>query len=980
MREAVPIAADDVTLAALNVEWELEGGELCSTASESLRRELWGRRVRAAAEVARERMAARFTPILSAPADRHKPPPEPLEGGDQPQAPPLPMVVDSSVCRPTGVLSPNFEAGSDAAEYTLLLLSPGRPTVRRAARSAIITDDEGTDNATLAGDDGNATSVSDQQADDATLTDDDGNVTSVTEQNSSATSVGERQPLMPIEVSIVPSNTNSSLYMQTGVGRFQHDFAQPFAVDLGDLLEETVSLRIDGELFEVTRFSFDFRVEAPSLDVRDYRLHFVLLESGALQLPRVQASAEQVAAAAAIQATPFTAQREHEVGLPDFIPPEDLVIIEIISVFPNLDIAMLNDTESLYYWDFVENARTVIAGALGVTRRRVIIISIEAGSVIVTYQVRVQGGELAEKMIPKIEGQKGVTAFNNNPFFAAFGIETEVVTANYFVTEYLSTGIINATFFGFSENATQESAPGGDMELFLMNPVTWDVGYISYRLYFGEPTTSVRIMLTLADPTFHSASLTTVPASVGQEVVSFDFAQGVLSEPIPLAYFDNVVVVTVSDEIYPGAADTTYTLTINRAGESEARLSALLVRSQTITPAFDTSVQAYSAHVPFTFAEASVIATASSETHKRILLRSNLGVEHQLVSGEPSPAVRLRSGRITTLSVEVTAMDGFTRESYAIDIMRDGMNIDSTLKDLHVLHVSDIIPFEPTPYRVRVLLNTSSASNETSASNATDAYNATYEEDYDDGDYAAAVPQYTWAVDTADGVYYATLPPRARSFFVRATANDTLLHSSLSVDGKAVYDRHPSHEIPLLPTIWPPVTQRVNVTCVGQNVSFATTYTVYVGRAFALTGDPSDASLVMIRGEVHGGEDGLLRKDRFELRPVFSQHVTEYVLIASTQVELIELFVTPANGATQLRANRDLFEAEEGFNVSVAVSVESFHSLIQVDTLSQDGRNSITYTIKLQRHGVGVPKYGYDRPNQQRRPGMGRPGGPLINW
>ena len=122
------------------------------------------------------------------------------------------------------------------------------------------------------------------------------------------------------------------------------------------------------------------------------------------------------------------------------------------------------------------------------------------------------------------------------------------------------------------------------------------------------------------------------------------------------------------------------------------------------------------------------------------------------------------------------------------------------------------------------------------------------------------------------------------------------------------------------------------------------------------------------------------RKDRFELRPVFSQHVTEYVLIASTQVELIELFVTPANGATQLRANRDLFEAEEGFNVSVAVSVESFHSLIQVDTLSQDGRNSITYTIKLQRHGVGVPKYGYDRPNQQRRPGMGRPGGPLINW
>ena len=104
MREAVPIAADDVTLAALNVEWELEGGELCSTASEALRRELWGRRVRAAAEVARERMAARFTPILSAPADRHKPPPEPPEGGDQPQAPPLPMVVDSSVCRPLSLI------------------------------------------------------------------------------------------------------------------------------------------------------------------------------------------------------------------------------------------------------------------------------------------------------------------------------------------------------------------------------------------------------------------------------------------------------------------------------------------------------------------------------------------------------------------------------------------------------------------------------------------------------------------------------------------------------------------------------------------------------------------------------------------------------------------------------------------------------------------------------------------------------------
>ena len=117
----------------------------------------------------------------------------------------------------------------------------------------------------------------------------------------------------------------------------------------------------------------------------------------------------------------------------------------------------------------------------------------------------------------------------------------------------------------------------------------------------------------------------------------------------------------------------------------------------------------------------------------------------------------------------------------------------------------------------------------------------------------------------------------------------------------------------------------------------------------------------------------LLPQDRFELRPYFQQHVLDYELHVSTLVDFVELEVTPANEHSQLRANRKLVdEPREGFNASVALAVESYDSVIELDVVSQNGEHSISYRIALKRHGVGVPPYGYERPKKTA--------GAIFNW
>ena len=148
-----------------------------------------------------------------------------------------------------------------------------------------------------------------------------------------------------------------------------------------------------------------------------------------------------------------------------------------------------------------------------------------------------------------------------------------------------------------------------------------------------------------------------------------------------------------------------------------------------------------------------------------------------------------------------------------------------------------------------------------------------------------------YLLDPGNGVYNATLPPDALGFLVSAEANDTLGHASIEVNGEIVVNGR-AHAVALERNTWGEVTQMVRVTCVAEDGGFSTTYTINVGRALALTDDPTDASVALVRGRVVGDKHDLLPQDRFELRPYFQQHVLDYELHVSTLVDFVELEVT----------------------------------------------------------------------------------------
>ena len=119
------------------------------------------------------------------------------------------------------------------------------------------------------------------------------------------------------------------------------------------------------------------------------------------------------------------------------------------------------------------------------------------------------------------------------------------------------------------------------------------------------------------------------------------------------------MVVTAQD----GKTTQTYTVTVTRAGSSEANLSALSLSGVTLTPAFATWTTAYTASVGHGVTETTVTASVVAGAAYEIKLN---GVVDQ------DGIVGLVVGSGNVIAVVVTAGDGETTQTYMVTVTRAG--------------------------------------------------------------------------------------------------------------------------------------------------------------------------------------------------------------------------------------------------------------------------------------------------------------------
>ena len=231
------------------------------------------------------------------------------------------------------------------------------------------------------------------------------------------------------------------------------------------------------------------------------------------------------------------------------------------------------------------------------------------------------------------------------------------------------------------------------------------------------------------------------------------------------------VVVTAQD----GQTTQTYTVTVTRAGSSDASLSALSLSGVTLMPAFASGTTAYTASVGHAVTETTVTASASDGASVEVKLN---GVVDQ------DGVVGLAVGSGNVISVVVTAQDGETTQTYTVTVTRAG-SVDATLSALSLSGVTLTPAFASgtTAYTASVAHGVTETTVTASASDANASVEVT-PEDADDqtpGDQVnLAVGETTISVEVTaqDGVTTRTYTVTV----TRAGAADATL-SALSLSG-----------------------------------------------------------------------------------------------------------------------------------------------------------------------------------------------------
>ncbi|WP_164558095.1 DUF4347 domain-containing protein [Massilia atriviolacea] len=257
---------------------------------------------------------------------------------------------------------------------------------------------------------------------------------------------------------------------------------------------------------------------------------------------------------------------------------------------------------------------------------------------------------------------------------------TTIVTAQDGTTRTYTTTVTRAAASGVNQLSAL-SLSSGTLAPAFASATT------SYTASVSNATTSLTVTPTVLDAT---ASVT---------VNGVATTSGNASGAIALAVGSNTITVTVTAQ---NGTPLSYTITVTRAGSSNADLAALSLSSGTLNPAFAAGTTSYSASVANATTSLTLTPTVSDAS-------ASVTVNGVAVSsGNASGAIALNVGA-NTITTVVTAQDGVTQKTYTVTVTRAASS-NNNLSALSLSSGTLSPPFAPatTSYTVAVGSGTSS--------------------------------------------------------------------------------------------------------------------------------------------------------------------------------------------------------------------------------------------------------------------------------
>ena len=178
----------------------------------------------------------------------------------------------------------------------------------------------------------------------------------------------------------------------------------------------------------------------------------------------------------------------------------------------------------------------------------------------------------------------------------------------------------------------------------------------------------------------NSVTETTVTAAAAAKAAYEVKLNGVVDQGVVVGLVvgsGNVIAVVVTAQ--DGQTTQTYTVTVTRAGSSDATLSALSLSGVTLTPAFASGTTAYTASEGNSVTETTVV-TAMASAGAVYEVQLNGVVDEDGIVG-------LVVGSGNVIAVVVTAQDGQTTQTYTVTVTRAGA-ADATLSALSLSGVT----------------------------------------------------------------------------------------------------------------------------------------------------------------------------------------------------------------------------------------------------------------------------------------------------
>ena len=457
----------------------------------------------------------------------------------------------------------------------------------------------------------------------------------------------------------------------------------------------------------------------------------------------------------------------------------------------------------------------------------------------------------------------------------------------------------------------------------------------------------------------HGVTETTVTATAAAGAAYEVKLNGVVDQDgvVPLAVGSgNVIAVVVTAQ--DGKMTQTYSVTVTRAGSSDATLSALSLSGVTLTSVFASGTTAYTASVANSVTETTVTATAAAKAAYEVKL--NGVVDHDGVVG-------LEVGDGNVIAVEVTAQDGETTQTYTVTVTRAG-SADATLSALSLSGVTltSVFASGTTAYTASV----ANSVTETTVT-ATAAAEAAYEVklngvvDHDGvvglevGDGNVIVVEVTAQDGETTQTYTVTV--------TRAGSADASL-SALSLSGVTLTPAFASGTIAYTASVANSVTETtvtatardenasVEVTSedaddqtLGDQVALAVGETTVAIEVIAEDGETTRTYMVTVtRAGSANASLSSLSLSGVTLKPVFASGVTVYTASVANSVTETTVTATARDENASVEVTpEDADDQTLGDQVALAVG----ETTVAIKVIAEDGETTRTYMVTVTRAG-----------------------------